>query len=369
MKKALVAAALMAAGVAAHAQSSVTLYGRLDAGIEYINGIGNGNGGTTSRWRAESGDWGTSLWGIKGSEDIGGGNKVVFQLEGSFDTMTGNGPGNGGLWNRWATVGIANDAYGTLLLGRELAIANGVWDFDPFGQSAWSTASLVRGRNWNKTSNNISYQSPKLYGFDFYGQYALSNATNWNGNGTTGQGRSVGGQLTYTTSLFQLRGIYDEARNPANGKLDDVFNFSREYFVGANVFLGPFKLQAAYQTSHADSDAANPLNNGITSTQQVWGGITWQATPAAALIAAVYHVNANHGGGNANIYTLGGTYNLSKRTLLDFQVATVRNSKNANFGLEANAAGPGGPTKTGYNDNPTPGHSQTGFYAGIQHLF
>ncbi|KVE39509.1 porin [Burkholderia sp. TSV86] len=368
MKKAMLAAVLATAGVAAHAQSSVTLYGRLDAGIEYINGLAGANGQKTSRWRAESGDWGTSLWGLKGTEDIGGGNKVVFQLEGSFNTMDGSGPGGGSIWNRWATVGLSNDAYGTLLLGRELAIANGVWDFDPFGQSAWSTASLVRGRNWNKTSNNISYQSPKFYGFDVYGQYSLSNATNWNGNGTTGQGRSAGLQLTYTNSLFQVRGIYDEARNPANGKLDDVFNYSREYFAGVNVFLGQFKLQAAYQASHADG--APPANQGITGTQQVWGGVTWQATPAAALIAAVYHVNANHGGGNANIYTLGGTYNLSKRTLLDFQVATVRNSKNANFGLEANNAGPGGPIQGGgYNDNPLPGHSQTGFYAGIQHLF
>ncbi|AGK49406.1 MULTISPECIES: porin [Burkholderia] len=362
MKKVMLAAVLATAGVAAHAQSSVTLYGRLDAGIEYMNGLPSANGGSTSRWRAESGNWGTSLWGLKGSEDIGGGNKIVFQLEGSFDTMNGNGPGAGSIWNRWATVGISNDTYGTLLLGRELAIANGVWDFDPFGQSSWSTASLVRGRNWNKTSNNISYQSPKLYGFDVYGQYALSNATNWNGNGSTSQGRSAGLQLTYTTSLFQVRGLYDEARDPANGKLDDVFNYSREYFAGVNVFLGQFKIQAAYQTSHADS--APVVNSGITSTQQVWGGVTWQATPAAALIAAAYHVNANHGGGNANIFTVGGTYNLSKRTLLDMQVATVRNSKTANFGLNANPAGTD--ISTG---NPKFGGSQTGVYAGIQHLF
>ncbi|WP_175705093.1 porin, partial [Burkholderia ambifaria] len=164
--------------------------------------------------------------------------------EGAFNTMTGGMGSSGTIWDRFATVGISNDAYGTLLLGRELAIANGVWDFDPFGQSNWSTASLVRGRNWNKTSNNTSYQSPNIYGFDAYGQYALSNATNFNGNGTTNQGRSAGLQLTYTNSLFQVRGIYDEARDPANGKLDDVFNYSREYFAGANVFLGQFKLQA-----------------------------------------------------------------------------------------------------------------------------
>lgn len=360
MKKALVAAALMAAGVVtAHAQSSVTLYGRLDAGLEYMNGLQDGH-----RYRAESGDWGTSLWGLKGSEDIGGGNKILFHLEGAFNTMNGGLGTSGSIWDRFATVGISNDRYGTLLLGRELAIANGVWDFDPFGQSAWSTASLVRGRNWNKTSNNVSYQSPSVYGLDFYGQFSFSNSTNFNGNtDTTKDGRAAGAQITYTNSLFQLRGIYDEVRD-ANGRFNDVFNHSREYFAGVNVFLGQFKLQAAYQASHADGTGIVPQNNGITSTQQVWGGVTWQATPAAALIAAVYHVNANHGGGNANIYTVGGSYNISKRTLFDVQVATVRNSSTANFGLNANNAGTA--VSTG---NPHPGGSQTGVYAGIQHLF
>ncbi|WP_175690374.1 porin [Burkholderia anthina] len=360
MKKALVAAALMAAGVVtAHAQSSVTLYGRLDAGIEYMNGLQNGH-----QVRAESGDWGTSLWGLKGTEDIGGGNKVLFHIEGAFNTMNGGLGTSGTIWDRFATVGISNDRYGTLLLGRELAIANGVWDFDPFGQSAWSTASLVRGRNWNKTSNNVSYQSPSLYGLDFYGQFAFSNSTNFNGNTTAGQpGRAAGAQITYTNSLFQLRGIYDETRD-SNGRFSDVFNYSREYFAGVNVFLGQFKLQAAYQASRADGSGGPAVNAGVTGTQQVWGGVTWQATPAAALIAAVYHVNANHGGGNANIYTVGGSYNISKRTLFDLQVATVRNSSTANFGLNANGAGTA--VSTG---NPHPGGSQTGVYAGIQHLF
>ncbi|HXZ08716.1 MAG TPA: porin [Paraburkholderia sp.] len=383
MKKALVAASLLAFGVAAHAQSSVTLYGRLDAGIEYMSGVGTGSGAngqattSQSRWRAESGDWGTSLWGMKGVEDIGGGNKVLFQLEGSFNTMTGAGPGGGGLFNRWATVGMSNDQYGTLTLGRMLFISNGVWDFDPFGQSDWSSASLVRGRNWPQSSNNFAYQSPKIYGFDFYGQYALSNATSWNGNGTTPQGREAGAQITYTSSLFQIRGLYDEIRNPANGGLygaavdpinsanadGGVFAASREYSALVNVFLGQFKIQAAYQAIRS-SGATGVLPGQPTTLDHEWGGVTWQATPAAALIAAVYHVNANNGGGNATIYTVGGSYNLSKRTLLDLQVATTQNSKAANFGLNAN--NPGLATAT---DNPLPGHAQTGVYAGIQHSF
>jgi predicted porin len=312
MKKALLAAALMSAGVVAHAQSSVTLYGRLDAGLEYISGLPNANyTGSTSRFRAESGDWGTSLWGMKGVEDIGGGNKVLFQLEGSFNTMNGQGPGGGGLFNRWATVGLSNSAYGTLTMGRMLFISNGVWDFDPFGQSNWSSASLVRGRNWPQSSNNIAYQSPKFYGFDVYGQYALSNATNWNGNGTTPQGREAGLQVTYTSSLFQLRGMYDEIRNNTNGNFTDPFTASREYTAAFNVFLGQFKIQGAYQAVRT-SAAASAVNAAPTSLDHEWGGVTWQATPAAALIAAVYHVNANKGGGNATIYTIGGSYNLSK---------------------------------------------------------
>lgn len=371
MKKALLAAALMSAGVIAHAQSSVTLYGRIDAGLEYISGLPNNSyTGSTSRWRAESGDWGTSLWGLKGAEDLGGGTKAVFQLEGSFNTMNGALGSSGSIWNRWATVGFSNPNYGTFLMGRELFISNGVWDFDPFGQSNWSSASLVRGRNWPQSSNNFSYQSPKFAGFDVYGQYSLSNATSWNGNGTTSQGREGGLQVTYTSPLFQIRGLYDEIRNPGNGILsgtDGAFSYSREYTAAANVFLGPFKIQGAYQairTSGYHGSAAP------TSLDHEWGGVTWQATPAAAAIAAVYHVNANNGFGNATIYTVGGTYNISKRTLFDIQIATVRNSKSANFGLDANSFGPGGTVGGGaYNENPLPGHSQTGVYAGIQHLF
>ncbi|MGF6768867.1 putative porin [Paraburkholderia sp. GAS199] len=383
MKKALLAAALMSAGVVAHAQSSVTLYGRLDAGIEYMSGVPQGSGaagqatGSTSRWRAESGDWGTSLWGMKGVEDIGGGNKVLFQLEGSFNTMTGAGPGGGGLFNRWATVGLSNDQYGTFTMGRMLFISNGDWDFDPFGQSNWSSASLVRGRNWPQSSNNFAYQSPKIAGFDFYGQYALSNATSFNGNGTTPQGREAGAQVTYTNSLFQVRGMYDEIRNPANGGLygpnvgavntanagGGVFAASREYSAFVNVFLGQFKIQGAYQAIRS-AGATGVLPGQPTTLDHEWGGVTWQATPAAALIAAVYHVNGNNGAGNANIFTVGGSYNLSKRTLLDFQVAQTRNSKTANYGLNAN--NPGTATST---DNPLVGHQQTGVYAGIQHSF
>jgi predicted porin len=371
MKKLLLIVSLMSVAAGAHAQSSVTLYGAVNGDIEYMSGIPVANGGTKSRVRADPGDWSGSILGLKGSEDIGGKTKIVFQLEQDLNSMTGTAGAGSSFFDRYATVGASNDAFGTLLLGRELAIANGVWDFDPLSQSSWSSGSLVRGRNWQKSSNNISYQSPKFSGLDVYGQYSLSNATSWNGNGTTPQGRQDGVQLTYSAALFQVRGIYDEIRDPLNGQLDNPFTASREYFIGANLFLGQFKLQAAYTAERTSGGVITPAGSqgSPTTADMEWGGVTWQATPAAALIAAAYHVNANNGGGNATIYTLGGSYNLSKRTLFDVQIATVRNSKTANFGLDANNEGPGGLNNGTLNENPEPGHGQTGVYAGIQHSF
>lgn len=110
------------------------------------------------------------------------------------------------------------------------------------------------------------------------------------------------------------------------------------------------------------SGATGVLPGQPTTLDHEWSGLTWQATPAAALIAAVSHVNGNNGAGNATLYSVGGSYNLSKRTLVDIQVASVRNSKTANYGLNANNPG----TSVG-GDNPLPGHSQSGVYAGIQH--
>ena len=376
MKKLLVSTVLIGMVLEAHAQSSVTLYGRLDAALEYMSGVPtnpNSAGvaqGSASRFRAVDGNWQGSFWGMKGSEDLGGGNKVLFQLESGFSLMNGQGSSEG-LFNRWADVGVANDSYGTFMMGRQFFIANDVWDFDPFGQSNWSSATLVRGRNWPFSSNNVSYQSPKFGGFDFAGQYSFSNATSFNGNGTTAQGREAGAHITYTSALFQARAMYDEIRNNINGSLGDPtagapngpFNYGREYFAGINVFLGNFKIQAVYQGDRTSGETGVPIGTP-TTTDQEWGGVTWQATPAAALIAAVYHVNANNGAGNGTMYTVGGSYNLSKRTMLNMQLATTRNSKTANFALNENDAG-----NTVGSDNPLPGHAQSGVYTGIQHLF
>jgi predicted porin len=357
----------MAASPAIYAQTSVTLYGRLDGGVEYLNHIANANGGSSSRWSAEGGDWGTSMLGFKGTEDLGGGLSALFNLETGLQVMNGTTSG-GKMFSRRAFVGVNDERWGQLQAGRNLFIdSDGVWAFDPFVQQAVSSASLVRGRNWQQTSNNVEYHSPVIGGFDVQGQYAFGNQAGGFNNGPADDfGRSDGIMLSYHSPLFDVRGIYDELRD-SNGRFSNIFTSSREFFVGANVRVEKFTFQGAY-THYAAPDTPA----GIADTaDHYWLGATYQASTRWALTAAGFYIKVGDGGadtthdpsGHAMLYALGTTYNLSKRTFLYGTVAYVRNSQNATFSLFATPRGSDSST------SPLAGESQTGAYVGVLHQF
>jgi predicted porin len=351
----------------AHAQSSVEMYGRIDGGIEYLNHLAQPNGTNASRWSAESGDWGTSMWGMRGTEDLGGGLNALFDLETAFQVMNGMTGGNGRLFSRRAYVGLNDSKLGQIQAGRNLFIdSDGVWAFDPFVQQAVSSASLVRGRNWQQTNNNVEYHSPIIGGFDVQTQFAFGNQTSFN-TGAPGEfGRSNGVMLTWHSPALEFRGIYDELRN-SNGQMDNIFTASREYFLGANINVDPVKVQAAW-THYAAPDTPAGLAD---TANYYWLGATLQATTRWAVTAAGFYVNVPNGGGDAThdpaghatLYALGTTYNFSKRTFFYATVAYVRNSANATFSVFAN---PRGSTP---NTSPLAGESQTGAYMGIMSNF
>ncbi len=111
MKKLMMAAAASCLSASALAQSSVTIYGSLDAGVAYINNL---NGGSVAR--LDQGTMQPDRIGFRGSEDLGGNLKAVFQLEAGFYTDTGATPNASKLFNRYSTVGLAGD-FGALTLG------------------------------------------------------------------------------------------------------------------------------------------------------------------------------------------------------------------------------------------------------------
>src|ERR1700676_2190745 len=118
MKKLAMAVTLSTLATAASAQSSVELYGILDSGILYQNKTSSaGHSGVSFL----DGAWSPSIYGFRGSEDIGAGYKVIFNLQGGFSTGTGAlGDSNGGIFGRAATVGVSGP-FGTVNLGLQFS--------------------------------------------------------------------------------------------------------------------------------------------------------------------------------------------------------------------------------------------------------
>jgi predicted porin len=381
-----------------HAQSNVTFYGRIDNGIEYQTGLPNG-----SRWAAQSGDHGQSWFGMQGSEDLGGGTAAIFQLETGLNTQNGN-FGNGSLFGRHATIGLTNPAWGTFKTGNLGAgeLSEDSFLVDPQQMQKYAISTLVRGRNWSQTGNGFEYTSPRMGGLTIKGQYDLGNGTSWN-TGNSGptqlgspppgqpgsrQGRSDGLEVTYSLPGVDLIALYDEIRD-GNGKFSNVYLASRNFLAGGVFTFGAVKVYAGYQHLSAP-DASNagvygtagvpttlPAGTSLpTAVDHEWLGAAWQVTPAASLIAAVYHANANNGNGNATLSTVSATYNLSKRTFLYSAIGYLYNSSTSNIGLGNGYADPYG---ANLNDDPTTGkvgsfspnygQSQTGVFAGLMTAF
>ncbi|SAL63074.1 porin protein [Caballeronia arvi] len=377
MRKQLYGLCLLGCTSVAHAQTSITLYGRIDNGIQYEGGLPTG--GLVS---AQSGDWGCSWFGLLGSEDLGGESKLLFRLEGQIDTMTG--ASEGSLFGRRATVSLENVRYGTFTLGNLGAseLSQDSWAVDPQAMQRYSVVTLVRARNWAMASNGLAYETPAWAGLTLKGQYDLTNNTSWNKATTsTGQGRSDGLEAIYHYGDAHLRVIYDEIRGP-NGSFNDVYAHSRSVLAAGRYVFGAVQLYAGYQHLSAPNatnasvgvaDSSQPA--GVSAPSRVdheWLGAFWRVNVETGLTAAIYHSHANHGNGNATLYTLGSTYLLSKRTFLYAETGYLHNGATSNIGL---SSGPYGnndydqASNIASNSNPDYGHSQFGVFAGIMTQF
>jgi predicted porin len=188
MKKSLIALAVLGAfSGAASAQSSVTLYGIVDIGLQY-NKLGVNRGTTAAPnfqqeavWGVESGGQSGSRLGVRGSEALGGGLNAIFTLEAGFDVSTGTSSQGGRLFGRQAWGGFQG-GWGTLVLGRIATPSSGTGSFDMFGQidpfgtgfgQAGLQATFIPS-NSLREDNSILYQTPTWGGFKFAAQYSFN---------------------------------------------------------------------------------------------------------------------------------------------------------------------------------------------------
>ncbi|MDR2326151.1 MAG: porin [Acidovorax sp.] len=342
IQKCLAVAALAGVASLAHAQSSVTLYGRVVGGLTYQSGIYDSTKNTSGHvWRVAGNDWGTSFLGFKGVEDLGGGLSAVFQLEGGFDASQGEALS----FNRRATVGLKG-SFGLLKLGKEMPLSDAVWALDPAGQQTMGSATLVKGRNWLKQSNMIYYETPNLGGLSGFVMTSLGEQA-----GSNTASRTDGAALTYAISGVELRLIYDVMRD-AQSSYSNLYTYSKHLVLGGTTTLGGVKLFATYEQLSAPN-----VTSGPDKAKQYWLGARYQVSSPLTLIGAAYRTTLNNNGGSANLFMLGAEYSLSKRTLLYASVGRVMNKGAASFPVFTDTTG------------PAAGGAQNGVYAGIAHSF
>jgi predicted porin len=209
MKKSLLAlAALGAFAGVAHAQSSVTLYGIVDEGFNI-----NTNAGGKHLYNLSSGVLQGSRWGLRGTEDLGGGLKAIFVLENGFDVNTGK-FGQGGLeFGRQAYVGLSSN-YGTITLGRQYDSAvdyvgplevGDQWG----GYIAAHPGDLDNLNNDYRVNNAIKFTSSNYNGLTFGGLYSLGGVA-----GETGRNQIFSVGAGYANGPLVLGAAYLNVRNP-----------------------------------------------------------------------------------------------------------------------------------------------------------
>jgi len=332
--------ALLAAAGAANAQSSVTLYGAIDNGIQYVNN----NGGKSQVGLADS----TVLsdrWGLKGSEDLGNGLKAIFQLESGFSVNTGKLYQNNSLFGRQAYVGLASQQFGTLTLGRQYdAVTDMVQGMTG---DAWTYLFATPGDvdnndNSSRFNNSVKYLSPVFSGLQGEATYSFGGTP-----GSVGSSQSWSAAATYGIGQFSLAAGYLSMRNTGSATVRDgwasttssqagtgtVFNSSiNSAFataasvdiaqVGAQYVWGPFTGSVRYSNALYRPDG----QSAFSSIQRYNVGsalLQYQLTPALgfALDYAYVHGNGNEfaNGSSSQSYNqigAGAQYSLSKRTSL-----------------------------------------------------
>ncbi|TGN93747.1 porin [Burkholderia sp. USMB20] len=267
-------AALLAA--AAHAQSSVTLYGKIEDGINYTsNARGHGTVQLQSGY-----DYG-SRWGIKGTEDLGAGYQAIFTLESGFDVNNGKMSQGGREFGRQAFVGIASDRYGTLTFGRQ---------YDP---SVDIFSPLTANGNWTgylfshpydndntdysfRVNNAVKYVSPAWHGVTAEAMYGFSNQA-----GGFANNRLYGAALQYQQGGLTVGASYLKINNARNADStgaitgDNTFDASSQQNIGIGVNYAFSNALVGFTYSHVD--VYDPTSNAyFTGTTQPAGG-AWQS--------------------------------------------------------------------------------------------
>ncbi|OLL32233.1 porin [Burkholderia sp. SRS-W-2-2016] len=295
----------------AHAQSSVTLYGIVDAGVEYVNRA-EPDGGAT---RLVSGGKNTSRWGLR-VEDLGGGLKAIFQLESGINAANGQfDDGPDAIFERRATIGLKM-RFGQIILGRTFTTTfHYMLQFDPMGYApnySWATSSSATGGRkdglFARSANAVRYDG-MFSGVKLGALYGFGNVP-----GSMKSGSKYDFGLGYENGSFAAVVTFNR-RNGAGDSVSpaDTTNYIQGIHAGLSYDFGAVKTMAGYRNYRRTFHTSAPT----LRSDMYWVGGQYRVTPFVSLFAAVYHQDIKDASdADPTLFSLRGQYALSKRTVL-----------------------------------------------------
>jgi len=331
MKKATLAVAVLAASTsAAWAQSSVTLYGIVDAGLRYTS---NANAGTSTKTMTPGG-MSQSRLGVNVTEDMGGGLKALVNMEHRLNSDTGAASSGTDFW-RQAWVGLQSNEFGQVRLGRQYNILFDLYTstFASFRYSPYIEAykpeigMAMAARQDNMVKYLVQFGN-------VYGELQMSAGEGQSGAAAALPNKTIGGLVRYSDGKFGAGGAYLQATEQTGKKIKATV-FGASYtdgplYVhaswGENKFENPFTLlnqssAAAFAASAAAGSAANiaistrgAYTSGILGANvfntdsadikkrtMLMFGATYQLTPQLNVGANVWLTEQTHYGTAQNL--------------------------------------------------------------------
>ncbi len=353
VRHSLFAVACAISGVAS-AQSSVTLYGTVDLSGKYVK-----NDGSARRLSLARDGLNNSQWGLSGVEDLGGGLRAGFNLQGSVgadagdigDGQVGNGPGK--FWSRRSYLYLLG-RLGEIRMGREYTPtfwANTLYDaFGNVGIGASSNVLQLIDSTFARADNSISYFTPASLG-GFFGQATVAAAEGGTATGQqTNAGRYVGLRLGYAAGPLDISTAGGEQRNSYFGGTQRTYNLGASYKFGFAKILGYVTRDNA-QNLHETRGALSAVVPFGQSEIHVGYGRSKLVNSVARgnrFENTVWHLKGSY------------VYNLSKRSALYASVADMGNGDRSNLAIAR---------PTSITAPPTLGGKSKGFELGMRHFF
>lgn len=346
MKKTLIALAAVAASSAALAQSTVTLYGVVDVSVENVKG-------EDSLTRVTSSNHTTSRFGLRGSEDLGGGLRGNFVLESAVGVDTGSAGSSDRFFDRAAWLGLSG-GFGELRVGRQdTSIGAIAGNTAILGAQAYDDLAIVgtfagSSSNYRRTDNAITYVLPKL-AEGLSAQLQYSTDVSGSEQADTDAGKHYGLSVQYAAGNFGAGLGYIYAKTNGNEDIKD-----KGLLAYASYNFGPAKL-----TGYFNRDA----QTGGDEARKVYGvrvdvPVTSNFVAQASLSQAKDIDFGANEDNDAKIIALKGTYSLSKRTSVYGLFTHVSNDDGAALKVGGSSA-----------STPDAGDSSRGIAFGVVHKF